>query len=417
LVKEKIYPFTGALPMSILSCSPLSPCPEETFFIRETPTFSMLLAPLEAQLPHLTPLVSGSNKPLTYMFAHQMRGLVYFHVEECTSAQDLLSAAENDRFANSVIVPPSGLGKSTFYEALANRGSLQMFQLLDRLSGKAAKIVGISYAELGPLKAIDGSLIDASLSMTWADYRENAPKAKMHLGLDLNQGIPRKMVLTNGNGAERPFVSAFLEKGETGVVDRGYQDHQRFDDWIEEDKHFVARVKKNTQYEIRQHLPFQKGSSIFFFAQVVLGGTAHQMTHPVFLVGFKSRGKVYWVATDRQDLTAEQIAFIFSLRWQIETFFAWWKRHLNVYHLICRNPHGVLIQLLAGLITYLLLVIYFHRRYGEKPSLERLRQLRWNIRHESCAPTKIQLNFFILIFQDNALSNLLFFQLLRHAIL
>jgi len=403
--------------MSILSCSPLSPCPEETFFIRETPTFSMLLAPLEAQLPHLTPLVSGSNKPLTYTFEHQMRGLVYFHVEACTSAQDLLSAAENDPFANSVIVPPSGLGESTFYEAIANRGSLQMFQLLDRLSGQAAKIVGLSYAELGPLKGIDGSLIDASLSMTWADYRAHAQKAKMHLGFNLNQGIPRKMVLTSGNGAERPFVSTFLEKGETGVVDRGYQDHQRFDVWIEEGKHFVARLKKNTQYEILEDLPFQKGASIFFFAKVILGGTAHQMIHPVFLVGFKSRGKVYWIVTDRQDLTAEQIAFIFSLRWQIETFFAWWKRHLNVYHLISRNPHGVLVQLLAGLITYLLLVIYFHRRYGQKPSLECLRQLRRDIRHESCAPIKIQMTFFIFILQDNAFSNLFFLQLFRHAIL
>lgn len=367
----------------------------------------MLLSPLDAQFPYLTRLVSGSNKPLTYTFEYQMRGLVYLHVEECTSAQDFLSAARHDRFANHVIVPPSGLGESTFYEAIANRGSLQMFQLLDRLSKKASRIVGISYAELGRLKGIDGSLIGACLSMTWADYRENAQKVKMHLGFDLNQGIPRKMVLTDGKGAERPFVSAFLEKGETGVVDRGYQDHHRFDDWIEEGKHFVARLKKNTQYEILQHLPFQKGSSIFFFAKVIPGGTAYQMTHPVFLVGFKSRGKIYWVATDRQDLTAEQIAFIFSLRWQIETFFAWWKRHLNVYHLICRNPHGVLVQLLAGLITYLLLVIYFHRRYGEKPSLERLRQLRWDIRHESCATVQVHLNFYIFTLADNALSNLL----------
>lgn len=403
--------------MSILSCSPLSPHGEETPFVRESPTFSTLLAPLEAQLPYLTPLVSGSNKPLTYTFEYQMRGLVYLHTEACTSAQDFLSAAQHDPFANRVAVPASGLGESTFYEAISNRGTLQMVELLERLSKQASKIVGLSYAELGQLQAIDGSLIEACLSMTWADYRQKAPKAKMHLGLNLNQGIPRKMVLTSGNGAERPFVSAFLEKGETGVIDRGYQDHQRFDDWIEQEKHFVARLKKNTQYEILEDLPFQKGSSIFFFAKVILGGTAHQMVHPVFLVGFKSRGKLYWVATDRQDLTAEQIAFIFSLRWRIETFFAWWKRHLNVYHLISRSPHGVLVQLLSGLITYLLLVIYFHRRYGEKPSLERLRQLRRDIRHESCAPIHIHLHCYFFIFVDSPLSNLVFLWFLRHAIL
>ena len=89
--------------MSILSCSPLSPMVEEKGFPKGSPTFSVLLGPLEACLPYLTPLESGSNKPLTYTFAHQIRGLVYYHTETCTSAQEREP------------MPPSGLGKSTFY--------------------------------------------------------------------------------------------------------------------------------------------------------------------------------------------------------------------------------------------------------------------------------------------------------------
>ena len=78
--------------------------------------------------------------------------------------------------------------------------------------------------------------------MTWADYTSFSNKAKVHLGLDLNTGIPRKLYLTEGKAAERPFVSYILEVGQTGVVDRGYQDHNRFDKWIDEEKHFVARL-------------------------------------------------------------------------------------------------------------------------------------------------------------------------------
>ena len=41
------------------------------------------------------------------------------------------------------------------------------------------------------------------------------------------------------------------------------------------------------------------------------------------------------------------------------------------------------LQLLAGLITYLLLVLYCYTVYGEKkPSIKRLRQLRSRIRQE-----------------------------------
>lgn len=400
--------------MSILPNPPLSPSFEERNFAPTSPTFSALLAPLDAQLAYLTPLVSGSNKPLSYTFEYQVRGLVYYHTENYTSAQDLLQAAESDAFVNRLLVPETGLGESTFYEANATRGSLQMLELADRLFKKAAKCVGITYVALGDLVAIDGSLMDACLSMTWADYRSNAHKAKVHVGFDLNRGIPRKLFLAAGKSPERPFVPYLLEEGETGVLDRGYQDHQRFDRWIEKDRHFVARVRKNTKWEILERLPFSKNTSIFFFAKVFLGDDAHKMTHPVYLVGFRSRGKVYWIATDREDLTAEQIAFIFSLRWQIETFFAWWKKHLKVYHLISRNRHGVLIQLLAGLITYLLLVIYFHQRYQERPSLRRFRQLRWDIRHET--QPAIHLHIYIVIQADIPLLLLLFLWLNRHAI-
>lgn len=369
--------------MSILTFSPESLTMPLASSAVVSPTFSTLVAPLESVFPTITPLESRSNRAITFTFEHQLKSLIYYHTEQYTSAQDLLQAMREDASIRCIMVPESGLGESTFYEANATRGAVQMLEVLDRLSKRVSKRLGIAHPELGDLVAIDSSLIEASLSMSWADYSESQHKVKAHLGFDLNRGIPLKLYLTEGKGAERPFVSLILKPGQTSVVDRGYQDHDRFDAWIEEGKHFVARIRKNTQWEILEELPFLKGTNIFFFAKVLLGDQNHRMRHPVYLVGFRNRAKVYWVTTDRNDLTAEQIAFIFSLRWEIEKLFAWWKKHLKVYHLICRNPHGVLLQLLAGLITYLLLVLYFHQLYGEKPSIRRLRQLRRQIRRET----------------------------------
>ncbi|MBW7897175.1 MAG: hypothetical protein EX330_12070 [Candidatus Brocadia sp. BROELEC01] len=50
--------------------------------------------------------------------------------------------------------------------------------------------------------------------------------------------------------------------------------------------------------------------------------------------------KVYWVVTNRFDFSAEEIATIYKLRWNIEIFFGWWKRHLKVYYLTARSEHG-----------------------------------------------------------------------------
>jgi len=42
------------------------------------------------------------------------------------------------------------------------------------------------HAHPGELVALDGSLIDAVLSMTWADHGKNSKKAKIHSGFNLN---------------------------------------------------------------------------------------------------------------------------------------------------------------------------------------------------------------------------------------
>ena len=220
--------------------------------------------------------------------------------------------------------------------------------------------------------------------MHWADYRNGSKKAKVHLGFDLNRSIPRKIFLSTGKGAERPFVSVILSPGQTSVLDRGYQAYDRFDQWQEECKHFVCRVKASTRKKRLTENPINPDSNIFYDAIVLLGTPGvNQTKEPLRLVGFTVDRINYWIATDRYDLTAEQIAFIYKLRWNIEIFFGWWKRHLRVYHLIARSEYGLMVQILSGLITYLLLAIYCREQHNEKVSIKRVRELRIKIQNET----------------------------------
>lgn len=124
---------------------------------------------------------------------------------------------------------------------------------------------------------------------------------------------------------------------------------------------------------------------MFFYDALVLLGTPkiNQTEKPVRLVGYQIDGIEYWIATDRHDLTAEQVATVYKLRWNIEMFFGWWKRHLKVYHLIARTQYGLMLQILAGLITYLLLAIFCHNNYNEKVSIKRVREQRIKMRNEN----------------------------------
>lgn len=87
---------------------------------------------------------------------------------------------------------------------------------------------------------------------------------------------------------------------------------------------------------------------------------------PLRLVDNAADATKYWVGTDRFDLTAEKIVQIYKVHWEIEKFFTWWKRHLRVYHLIASSKHGLMVQILSGLITYLLLAVYCLEQHGER---------------------------------------------------
>ena len=348
------------------------------------PTQSQLLKPVKNIMPRIPPLRSRSNKPLAMNTEELINILTYYHLQEFSSGSELIQALQEDDYARNFVAPAGGIKHSTFFDTVNDRGVEQLLAVFTELQKQATGVLPSQYSELGDLVAIDGSLIDSVLSMHWAEYRTNSQKAKLHLGFDLNHGVPHKLFLTEGNGAERPFVSRIIEPGQTGVLDRGYQAHHLFDQWQQDECHFVCRIKEATHREIIEQFPVKENSHVFFDAMVLLGTPGvNQTQKPVHLVGYNIEGKSYWVATDRFDLLAEQVALIYKLRWDIESFFAWWKRHLNVYHLFARSKNGLMVQILSGLITYLLLAIYCQEQHGETVSIHRVRQLRNQIRNEA----------------------------------
>jgi hypothetical protein len=353
------------------------------FQIKNAPSFWQLYRPIEKAMIAMPPLIARGNRPLQMTFENQLKALIFFHLEEHTSAQHLLQVLNEDNFARQFIAPEEGIKKSSFSEAINTRGLEQLTHIYQNLQTDAVGRLPKEHNALGDLIGIDGSLIDACLSMQWADYRKEVKKAKVHLGFDLNRSIPRKVFLTDGKGAERPFVSLILSPGQTGVFDRGYQAHDLFDQWQEENKHFVCRIKASTTKTLIKANTVNPESNVFYDAIVLLGTTGvNQSKKSIRVVGYTIDGINYWVATDRYDLSAEQIALIYKLRWQIEKFFAWWKRHLKVYHLIARSDYGLMVQILAGLITYLLLAIYCREQHNERVNIKRVRELRIKIQNE-----------------------------------
>jgi len=322
--------------------------------------------------------------------------LIYYHLTHPDSGRHLIQELEQDSFAKTMIAPHEGVKKSSFFEAMHSRDFGFLIKVFNALSAQAFSALPKEYSNLGELVAIDGTFIDVVLSATWADYRTDSKKAKAHFGFSVTHSIPSHFTLTNGKADELKEVQYLISKGQTAITDRYYQCHANFDQWQAEGIHFVCRIRENTTKTIIMENPLTPGSKIFYDAIVSLGSSKVNSTHtPLRVVGYRVGVKTYWIATDRRDLTAEQIAEIYLLRWKIEVFFGWWKRHLNVYHLIARSYHGLMIQILAGLITYLLLTLYCHNSFREKVSIRRVRELRIAINNHYLFPCLFFMQLFI----------------------
>jgi len=339
--------------------------------------------PLLRALPYAPELLSRGDRPLQMTFEDQVKALVFFHLQEHKSARHLVQDLNENDFAKQNISPKGGISRSSFSEIINSRGLEQLQIIFENLYKQAKNVLPKEYRDLGDLISIDGTLIDSVLSMYWADYRKETKKAKGHFGFNINHGIPNKVFLTEGNGRERPFVSRILSKGQTGIMDRGYQCHKDFDSLQREGKSFVCRIKIKTKKTIIKEHPINSAGFIFSDELVLLGTQGINQTEiPVRVVGYTVEGTQYFVATDRHDLSSEQIASIYKLRWTVETFFKWWKEHLKVYHLIARSEYGLMVQILGGLITYLLMAMYCRETFNEKISIKRVRELRTTILNE-----------------------------------
>lgn len=339
--------------------------------------------PPRKTLAVIPPLQPGGNKPIQMDFEQQLKALLYFHLQEHRSGRHLPQDLSEDDFACKVIAPPHGIKKSAFFEAINHRGREEMLQVFQPLYAEAARTLPKKHAHWGERAAIDGSLIDAVLSMHWADC-STVKKAKAHFGFNLNPSIPARIFLADGKAGERPFVEPILAPGQTGVLDRGCPSHDDFDNWHDAGKFFVCRIMDKAQITVSSHNAVPPGGPVFQDAMVNLGDPAKNHTrNSCRLAGYQIGAKKYPRVTNRFDLPAGDIAAIYKPRWNIESFFAWWKRHLKVYHVIARTQYGLMAQILAGLIAYLLLAIYCHNEFKERVSIKRVRQLRNHIKNEA----------------------------------
>jgi hypothetical protein len=211
----------------------------------------------------------------------------------------------------------------------------------------------------GILKALDSTIIRLCIFLfPWADYRDKTAAVKVHTLYDVLLGCPESIVMPEGIIHDKEKMKTFVkEPGVTYLFDRAYLDYKEYDRYYKEGIFFVSRLKKNAIIRVLNENAVSKGSNVLSDKEVILGCQSTQMQHSVRIIQVidSSSGELFNIVTNRFDLTAEEIAQIYRLRWTIETFFKWIKQHLKIKKFFGTSFNAVLNQVYSALILFCLL--------------------------------------------------------------
>lgn len=336
---------------------------------------------------------TGANYYSKHFFGqHHLKSLVLFQLTDGQSLEDLQqSISENLHFKTLTHCPP--VSKSQLSRANASR-PLEAFQqvflnLVQQLPG-SLKLPASLRQLIDHTRIFDGTFLPLNPSHSpWAIYRHqfNEPDAglRMTLRLDLKTYAPDQVFIhpyrDNSANYFAPCIN-FHQNGYLYLFDREFNDHPTFQRICESKNFFITRMKENACYEILQTRPTPQrprhGLKILKDQNIYLGKKPKYRVDTVLrrIEAQDVDGNTLIFLTNFFSYAASSLAQLYRLRWQIETFFKWIKQHLKIKRFIAYSMRGVLLQIYAALILYLLLVLFQQSQCIQLSLFNLLRKLK-----------------------------------------
>jgi uncharacterized protein YjgD (DUF1641 family) len=218
-------------------------------------------------------------------------------------------------------------------------------------------------ARIGPVKVIDSTTIGLCLKKYgWAMFRKTKAGVKLHLRVTfLEPGVvyPDKAIITPAKPADHTQMDVLIDEADaTYLMDRGYLDYGKYDDYCQRGIRFVSRLKNNAIVEEVEELPTPEDAKVGRDVKVILGKGNKRMKHALRMIETTdSHGRPVRIITNRFDLTAEEIGEMYRSRWQIEIFFRWVKQNLKFTRFFGEDENAVMNQIWVCLIAYCLLLL------------------------------------------------------------
>jgi len=268
--------------------------------------------------------------------------------------------------------------KSTAGDGLRNRDSSFFETLYYGLVKKYSSFLsdsrtyGLTFKELLIIETTTIRLFSDILKGVGRDPKDDGKKKgglKVHMLIDAVQSVAKFVRITEAKVHDKNFLTQITVPAFSMLVfDRAYNYYRQFARWTEENIYFVTRQKKNAICEIIETISesdLPKDTPGVYKEEIIevvykgstKGGKEKKnlRLRRVFYLDEKNRHYVF--ITNNFIITAEEAAFIYKKRWQIELLFKKMKQNFQLHYFYGENENAIRTQVWCTLIAQLLLTV------------------------------------------------------------
>jgi len=264
--------------------------------------------------------------------------------------------------------------KSTAGDGLRNRDSSFFeglyYKLVEQYKSflSDSRTYGLTFKELLIIDSSTIRLFSDILKGVGRNPKNDGKKKgglKVHMLIDAVQSVAKFVRITAAKVHDKNFLTQIAVPSHSMLVfDRAYNYYKQFAKWTKEEIYFVTRQKKNAVSEILETVKDKillKGQFGVYKEEIIEvsykenKGEKRLKLRRIFYYDDKNRHFVF--ITNNFEITAEEVAFIYKKRWQIELLFKKMKQNFQLHYFYGENENAIRTQVWCTLIAQLLLTV------------------------------------------------------------
>ena len=188
---------------------------------------------------------------------------------------------------------------------------------------------------------------------------------KVHMMIDAHSDTPEFVKLSEAKLHDKHFLQYLHLAAHSMIVfDRAYNHYLQFAHWTAQQVNFVCRLKKNAVYQVVEEFscqaPEAEKPGVLGEQHIHLKYKEDKEEKVLCLrkVTYRDdKGRLYQFITNNWEISNEEVAHLYKLRWNIELLFKKLKQIFQLHYFYSETENGIKTQIWCTLIAQLLLIV------------------------------------------------------------